>query len=563
MHRPRIVIELSPSRLEVAIQSGRAAVAVHRERLCLPKYGERWEQTLASLQQALTNAIEKHHLQGAEATLLYISPTAATNVFSCAARIGRAKALSAGRLALAEAVDFPLTENPHDVRQLAKDKPSHQDDDRPSQIHTLGIADRQTTVSAAADWIRSAGLTLASLVPMEAPTLAAAVQCAVEHRNEGATVALYIGEHVSAMAATSGGRLRFVRRMGIGLEAFVDALLREVATAPDAPPVRLSSTQAQQILLAFGIPVRGQVVEPTIGLQSDVVLPLLQPLVQRCVLEIRQSLRFGLSEQERAGARLLLCGPGASLPRFAEVLADQCQLQGPGSGEPAPIEPGFASSERGIIAAWHGVQSLRIGLLPDDLSRDRMMKRVRRGMAAGAAAAGVVIAADGIVTRYDLSQERQNLHSLETRIASARGARDMNAQFLKVRSGVTSAQNRANQRVTSDPPWDAVLIMLAQMTPEDIRLTEIHLTTERSGPTCRIQGHAPLGLGNTATALQRYMDTLAELPIVRHSSLGATNRIQLARGTVQQFEITLLLVDLPPDLSLERALAGAAMKGAP
>ena len=53
----------------------------------------------------------------------------------------------------------------------------------------------------------------------------------------------------------------------------------------------------------------------------------LQPIdLQRYIIELRQSLRFGLSDEERADINLTITGPGASLPGLAELLARELDV---------------------------------------------------------------------------------------------------------------------------------------------------------------------------------------------------------------------------------------------
>ena len=49
------------------------------------------------------------------------------------------------------------------------------------------------------------------------------------------------------------------------------------------------------------------------GLAGTQVVPLLQPVLQRFIVELRQSLRFGLNDNDRANLSLFITGPGSAV----------------------------------------------------------------------------------------------------------------------------------------------------------------------------------------------------------------------------------------------------------
>src|SRR5262249_38213525 len=127
----------------------------------------------------------------------------------------------------------------------------------------------------------------------------------------------YFGEHSSVLAAMMNGRLCFVRTLGLGVDALVDALTRpiRVRQGPEGfrPRVTLERGAARDLLLAMGVPGPDVVVDPQRGIDGSAVLPLLQPVVQRICIEVKQSLRFGMEEAAgKAPVRLTIVGPGGS-----------------------------------------------------------------------------------------------------------------------------------------------------------------------------------------------------------------------------------------------------------
>ena len=547
MPRRRAVLEISPTRLEVTVSDGNAAASSKAERVSFAEYNESWPKPMESFSAALTALVQNVGAAGAETTIIYTAPTSAVVTTAVPANAGPKQAMQAARLALGDAANRSLAGNPHDLGRMWRDE-----DDSAEQAqhaHVLSFADAEETAVAIVRAARAAGLSPLGLIPAESVGFLAAIDTALEKSKATpeAVIVLYCGEHISTLAAATKGRLRFVRRVGISVELLIDALAREICpTTPGAAPVTLTHDQAAEVLFRRGIPVRGQEFDPQTGLDADSVLPLVQPVLQRCIVELRQSLRFGLEEAERTGARLVVLGMGSRIGRLPQLIAEQTAMnltnQDPASaGESAP-----SSSSAGLIHEWSSGRQFPMRLVPASLRREQTARGVRRGMFVGFAAAAALVVFAAVSVQMDLSSQGGRINAAKTRLENAQPLTEQNTRLMALQGGIASAKQRMVARLSTAAPWDAAMAALAQCTPPTVKITECAMIFDKGKPICRLNGRTPLPVTGDANAVMRsFLDSLATVPLVKSTRLGATQRADSEIGPIQSFEMTITLVDIP------------------
>lgn len=538
MANRRVVIKVSPSRLEVAAVRGDRVAESRVRRLPTAGYTEGWPGVLTGLARPLQEMVAELDAAGAAAAILYSAPTTATGLFSCPASAGRAQTAKAAALALAEMAEFPLASNPHDMVPLAPDRSAGTDGKQ--QNHTLVLAEADATALALTRWAAGAGLRPLEIVPSDAVSLASAVRVAQDRSSGGVAVVIHVGEHGSVLAAASDGRLRFVRQLAIGVETFVEALAGRSADGP-GPEYPFASAD---LVFGIGIPTRDQATGAGHTAQAAAILPTFQPILQRFIVDLKQSLRFGLEEQERKQAVLIGIGPGAVIPRLLSVIAEQSdlRLEQPGAGS-----ADGAKAPSCTIPAFLGLRKLNIDLLPRSLRAELTTTRVKRGLWAGIAAAGVLVAGGAVLARSELSRQREEAGRIKARLEAARPVLELGAEVTAAQGGVAAAKQRMASRLNQTAEWDAALAMLSRLTPKSIKLTDVQFTLAQGKPVCRIVGHTSLaGAGDANGSLKEYLDALSRVPIVRSCRLGATQRVESDGAARLGFEATLSLVEMPP-----------------
>lgn len=534
MSKRNVIVELSPTQVRVALVHRAELQGAQAERVAL-NLAEDLENSLQQAVPIIKRMTEALGARGAAATVLYGSSTAAVGVFSCVKSAGQTRAIEAAALALGESADYPLAANCSAVAIIGADPATAE-----SQSHVLAIADTDSTVSSIARAVAAAGLVPEAVVPSDAPQFAEAVHRALELSTlDAPSAVLYIGEHSSILAAACGGRLKFARSTALGAALLVEALTREIRSA-DGTPVALSAVQAREIVERIGIPTRDQVVLESPRILGDAVLPLLQPVVQRWVVEIRQSLRFGLEEGDRAAAKLEPLGPAAALPRLAKVISDQLSIRIRESNA-------TVTADTGLTESWLRTRP-RVGLVPRAEAEGRASRGFRRALIVGASAACLVLGLDAMVSRAEYTKRSADLAQCKSRLAEAQSLVTLRNEVAAEQAALAQAKGRMRAKLGQSPSWDAALAMLASKTPAGIKLSDVQLTLDNGQPLVKLVGRMPAPVTTDSKgALKGYMDDLSSVPLVRSCKLGATQRGESDSGPILAFEMSLTLVSFMPD----------------
>lgn len=558
LNHARLQIELAPTRLEIALVNGSEITKHFATQLSLPSELEPWLVAVAGLSAVVKDAVASWKLGGIDATVVYAAPSTVAGVHACPLTAGQAAAIQAATLTLGESAGFDLSANATDAQVLARD-PETTSADTPSCFHCLAIADREATLAALAQLCAAAGASLARAVPLDALTLASATQQAmVDAGASKAALNLHLSERSAAIVGVDKGRILFVRHVAIGSDTLAAALTGDgKLSTPEGNPVRFDQTQAADLLLRTGIPGRGELVDALTGIRGEALLPLLQPAIQRLVVEIRQSVRFGLSEAARKTASFRVSGLGAHIPRLESVIAEQINLPAaspasqPGSDKPRGPSPTFVGDLTKLV---------RVSLLPAQARRRVAMARVKRGVLIGAVVALGVLGFDYLSASAELGGAREKLASLEQKAAELRPIAEVDKRVQAVQQALFNARARMRDRMPVSMHWHSVLAMLAQQTPPAVRLSEVNLALQDGKPVARLQGRTYVTPGvDSNAAIKQLLDNLGGIPLVKQARLGATQRFQSQGGITQSFELTVHFVDIPSSaiVSAADALPGA------
>ncbi len=551
MPRKRVIIEISATSLEGAIVSGARVVRSARVEVDPEALQKAWEAGFEPLDRPLQALVHRLEAKGMVADVCYASPTCVVEVISVPAR--SSAAWGAARLALADIVAFDLLTHPWAVHPLATDEAGE-----PRRSHMLAAADEASRPLALAALLERAQMRPGSFAPSAGATLVRAVEAVRSHKGDGPLAALCIDGHASALAVGANGRIRFVRRMDIGVETIVDALTNPmVRLGEDDKPLSLSREEARKALFTIGVPTYREVLDERRGLTGRDALPLIQPVLQRLVVETKQSLRFELSAAEREATTLLVCGPGAGAPRLDEVLSGQAEIdlaERPERGPCDAFAPFHGDGERGATLSR---LAREVALIPEVMLDGRRRTAVARGMWAGAGVAAAMFVAGATATLLATqSAERQaRRHSAVVRQADAlERSRDLSSAFG---AALAATEARIASAVGQGPSWPAWMAEFARMTSDSIQVDAHQAARGQNGFTVELNGAARSVDGESARAeLTRFIERLRASPLVAAVDLGATRRTDSDGVEEQRFRVTLTLTPLP------RSVA-AAKEGSP
>lgn len=529
--RPCVLVHISKSWIRVTTL-GRAEARSRTIGFDREQAGAAWSAGLKPLDDALRHVVDHLECAGAEAVVLYENPTCVVDVHH--APVTGQDAIRAARLALRDAAPTQREDDP--TAFLILDRDCKGDARR---THVLGVYDDATNAQAAIDFVQRAGLRCRAIAPAAATLAAASIADALEVSHPQVVVFLRLEEDGSTLTATQSGRILLFRMIDIGVDRLVEAMTRPIVRQHEE--ITLTDDEAKGILDEFGVPAYGDTIDASRGLTGADLLPIIQPVLQRLVVEVKQSLRFSLNEEQRSGLSIQIRGVGASIKRLPEILSQETE---------APVVAVEASANHTESPqddpATRAAVAERLSLLPPAAMRSRLSRGVQRGLIAGGVIAFALLAVDAAwsvwVTR-SMDQHIASLEAVADRIGATREA------LATAEQDVATARHSAAQITQTMPPrahWGAWLAELSRLTPTAVRLTQVNGAHETDGAHVRLHGVAE-GESSEASrqAIAHFVDSIRACPLVARVELGGIRRGEDGAGARQEFEASVSLAAVP------------------
>ena len=542
MHTRKIIIELVPGRLTIAaIERGRIASAVRLPFVADHDPSE-WARSLRKLSAELHTHVEQSRLQGCPATVLYASPTAVVDLHSAAVSSSGAAAESA-LLSCTDALPYSSLMAVTQAQVIGRDRTG----DR-RQTHVLVAAERNDVAEAIVECVEDAGLKYQSATPMDALILRRLAVEALHNMGEPKG-SLYIGEHSSFFIVSGGGHIDFERRLSFDIRSMMNTLRRPIHRGGEGgQPIELSEFDAAEIVRQFGIPARDAVVHDPLKLTGTQIIPLLQPLLQRLVVELRQSLRFGVGEKQREQVSIVLSGPGVRVPNLATTLADEI-------GQEVTIDQSWNEFDftepvcpRGEVSRSLSRARIisQLNLQPNELAQTRRSKRIKQWLWTGAAAALAIIAVDYLQYDAQLKKAGEQAERLSMSAGDIEALRATSTKLKSTIDELTKLESHIDRESGSSASFHAIMNELTHWTPHSVRLTSINFQLLEERMVGQVNGYVFQSAGASDEAsLERYIDDLRGSPLFEQVHLGNVQMGSVAGQDGRRFEAQLVAVDAP------------------
>lgn len=546
MQAKTVAIELLPDRIDVAVRRGNQVVGGKRIPIALDSDPDEWARVVRGSAGLLRDVVQELGVSGAAAVVVYHSPTQAVELVSVPLR-SVSQARDAAVLSGAESLPYSMSSAVCQALVLGRDAGRGN-----QQTHALVTAERNDIAGALTEMVESAGLTVASATPTEAAILAKVVQVALKDRSAERGW-LYIGEMTSFFVVVGAGRLRVGRSISIGLNTLVASLTRPIRSQPQAAPIELSAETARQILFGQGMKI-DKVAHGQIELSREQLMPLIQPVMQRLIVELRQSLRFGLNDEQRDRLEICVRGPGSSIPGLVDVVGTELGVKATRDPKHVAYDyrvPGSKGSE--LLDAISDRRLLdRLNLLPRESADRQVTGRLRRWLWTGAAAAIMVIAFDTFRYHLAVSAARAESKQLETR-ATERQEYDVKRDRLVAAAEALQKLERAvTNEVGSRVDFSALMHELSRLTPKSVRLTTMSFRQTKLKTVGQITGYAfTLGGPSGDDRLEAFIDALKKSPLIEAVVLEKVNSGSLGGHVGRRFEAKFVALGVPRFLDWE------------
>lgn len=534
-------IELSPTRICV-FRPGRSGGSAML-RLEPAQWDRIWNAGPQHFTDLVRPLILEAGCENTRATVFYQSPSLVCGLFSCPAQVR--DVTSAARMALADIATMDLTINPWSVQPIARDRKGE-----PRRRHMAIAADTDQAVSRLTEALTAAGLSGIEAVPMESALIARTVDHALENSTGGrAIVSLHFGQSRSVIIAAHNQRLLLARQVDFGTDRLTEALSH---TFNDLTDSESRHQTAEAVLFQHGLPAPGQTIEiGSMTLGAGDILPAIQPVLQRMLVEVRQSVRFGLSDLE-ATPIVFLSGTGASIPRLADAFASELQL------DCIADERIDVQMNSDLSNAHDAVQSgLRIRLMPHEELAVGSVRSLRNALYAGSAAALVLGAGHTAMVMQQTQQLQPQVDALRSTVSADRGpSLDPATVTGEVRS-VRATIGAIDRTLGPGTDIGALLHELCTLSADMAILTDIEITGGHA-TECRVRGYTRGESIESAPTVRLLIDRLRESPLIESVRLEGTQSSVLDDQQTQYFSATLKLRSVPyPIISSPATVASA------
>lgn len=550
MSATSVAIELSSDRMDVAVVGGSGIASSRRVQLDLLNDPTAWAKGVRSAGSRLKEVVKELDAEGASARILYRSPAQSVDLASLALRTPR-QACAAAMLPAAESLPYSLNSAILNAVAVGRDKGGA---DR--RWHVVVAAERSDLIRAIIEMVESAGLEFDSATPIDAAILTGVVRRALSHAGPQHGW-LHFGRHSSFFVLGGENRVRFVRSIGLGTETIVQSLTRPIRM-PDEEPIILDQVTAQRIFYKHGVPDTDEVLDESVQLTRRHIMPQIQPVLQRYVVELRQSLRFGLSEAERQTIDITLSGPGSTIPGLPELIAWELKLKFATDEQYAGYDfnaPAGVGSE--LREALDDKPFLdRLNLQPAEAAMRRQVGRLRRWLWTGAAAAIAFVALDAAQTGIKLASARQRAQHLKVSAAEAVGMQETHKKLVAAGAALNTLEQTIAAEVGAGIDMRAVLHELSRLTPESIKLNSLRFARENDTFMARIYGRAiEINTSTGQTEVEVFITALKESALFQDASLRNVERGSFMDGNGERFEASIQAV-LAPDIAAIRVASG-------
>ncbi len=536
--------------MDVAVVGGGGIAASLRIPLDLSNEPTTWAKAVRGAGSKLKEIVKELDVDGASARVLYRSPAQSVDLHSFALRT-TSQACAAAVLPLAESLPYSLSSANLDAVAVGRDAGGA---DR--RWHVVVGADRRDVIRAIVEMVETAGLTFDSATPIDAAIIAGVVRSALTYAGPQHGW-LHFGKHSSFFVLGGSGRVRFVRSIALGTETIVNTLTRPIRT-PDEQPINLDHDTARQIFYEYGIPETDDVLDEALQIRRRHIMPQIQPVLQRYVVELRQSLRFGLSEEERKAIEITVSGPGSTIPGLCELIAWELNLKFATDVRYSGYDfraPAGDGSE--LHDALSNTQFLdRLNLQPPEAALRRQAGRLRRWLWTGVAAAIAVIALDTVQIGSKLTDARQRADALTIAATEAVGMKDTHTRLLAAGTALNELEQTIAMEAGAALNMRAILQELSHAIPASIKLNSLRVA--RKGDIVRVRLHGRAIEIDTVTGQTEvgiFIAALKASSLFRDANLRDVERGSFAEGNGERFEAAFHAV-LAPHISAIQVASG-------
>lgn len=539
--KDEILIALSPGSLRVGVVSDGQLSGVQRRVIDAAEWDAAWATGLRPFDEVLNQLLRASNApRGGNVTLLYHGSQTFADVATL--KVDRRMAEQAATLSLRETL--PEGGRGWLTRVVPFDVPTHAvagDGAEARRTQVLTAADRGASLDIVGLWLRRAGLKINGIVMSRGAQILDCVRLS-KPQDEATVATLWVGEQLTVLTGWVAGRLSFVRAVDFGYAQLSDAIVRGARLAN--AELKMGREQADRLLFLSGIPSRGQVIDGNNNITAEQVLPLMQSVLQRYVIETKQTLRFGMSETDIGKAGLRIAGPGAAIPGLSNTLSAQFDIPVEFGTTPDTVKVLF-EHEAGelVLGLFEGSQ--RMTLLPPSEIDRRSEKRLNMALRGGAIAAAACLGVFAAYHAAGAARVSSTIAGLQPKLNMIEEDRARAETAGRLKGEIDVLMRAVDQVVGDRPGWAATLNEFSQISGEHIELSEVvggFASEGGGGAVVTLRGTAMADPKSNSDTLGEFLRRLAASPLVASAKVLST---QAADAESRTFTVAVQLKTVP------------------
>ena len=528
--QPKVILSLAPTALDAARVQRGTVVARTRVALNPDEWSDLWEQSLLPLDGPLADALRAVGAsRNPSVCVLCETPSDRIEVLSVPG--DESDPVAYGRKRFAERLDLHADHPAIGARLLCRSSGD--------KTQVLLAGDTDANLQRVFGWLNRVGARLDGVVTMKSAVLNAGLG-ALERDGTGNRMLIYMDSGYTAVVCRGDGGLRLARVFGIGTRALADAFRRGAADgqAPAADGAG-EHVRALEMLGTCGVPGEGAPISGSAHPLRNRVVPMLSPVIQRFLVEVKQTIRFGLGGGHTLD-KSTLGGPGAFVPGLASLIGEGLEsavtIDTGECCEGSQVPFGDPSAARNTVMN----PAETITLCPNYMLEAKREVLSRRALIAGAAlpiaaAVGLLshVAISTLRVENDQAAWKPELMSVE-HLEQTQGR----AAELGVQLGV--AAEHTESRFGAQPDWELVLEAIAQSCGSRVRIEEIRASTGTGGPTAQIIGLVTTEAGDRTddrAELGAFIERLNAHEAIDAVRIGSTSLREHTQGSARAFTV--------------------------
>lgn len=401
----------------------------------------------------------------------------------------------------------------------------------------LAIAERDEAANALFGWVTRAGARLTGIVPIQFAIAIEASRSAAS--NEELTAECLIGKDWTAVACGGHDAFHLIRVFELGYGAMSEVHAQAAAS-------QNKNCDGSKRLFEIGVPFKNRDIHPA---DRSMLLPLLSPIIQRLCIEVKQTLRFGLSGAQMP-SKLNLLGVAGRVPELVPALAEGIDMHVEADTHGAEADdPTEAFSQGSIEQRFVTIINEPIRIRPAPLVSADSARTFRRATMVGAAVAAVAIGMEYAWIGSERAQIESQFASMSNAVATTAAHREQQEAAREVALRAGRVGTKLLESIEFSPNTGRVLSQIASAVPQNVELTSIDLRRSGGDPGITISGIATGASDDEAgQSLNEFIANVTAEPEIASVELGATQRETKSGSRVSRvFSVRLTMTQVPPD----------------